>query len=165
MLSLLSYVGAVVSEWTEIVMYCVHKLIKGDKPLKYKTVKQCFYLFILLWLIIIAFITDLLFEIKLSGSDYKISWLDGFYFSFVAYTTIGYGDISDPADAVNFYLYYLILGLAAVSGLSNSCIAAAERLKFRCGRSKCCCCVYIEDDTEENIETLENANNTAEMQA
>lgn len=156
MLSLLAYVGEVVSDWTECVILRFHKLIHGEKPLKHKLIKKWLCLFVILWLVCISLLVDLALEIKMKGQSASILWIDGLYGSFVTYTTIGYGDMSYLADGLSFYGYYLIFGLSAVSGLSNVTLELVGTFKFRCHRRhNCCCFQYPEKEIEEGQNAVE----------
>ena len=162
MLSLLAYVGAVISEWIDKFMQCVHRIINGDKPVRYKLVKQCLFLLIVLFLTMLSLYTDLLVEFYLQGVK-PLSVLDGLYFTFVTFTTIGYGDMAEFANGLKFYSFHLIVGLSVVSGLSTIFIALAEKLKFRCSTGSICCCAYVEDEPA-NI-TKADVRNVTEVQA
>ena len=163
MLSLLAYVGIVISDWVERIMHSVNRLIRGDKTLRYRLLMQSFFLVIVLLLAMISLHTDLALEFQLSGMR-PVGMLDGLYFAFYSFTTIGYGDPFGLASGLNFYGYHLIFGLAAVSGLSNTFLAIADRLKFTCtANSLCCCCVYVEDETADVAPP--EPNNGSEVQA
>ena len=160
MLSLLAYVGALVSEWIEKLMHCVHRIVNGSKPLRYKLIIQFPLLLIILFVTMLSLYTDLATEFKLDGIK-PLSLLDGLYFTFVTFTTIGYGDMPEFANGVTFYSFHLIVGLSAVSGLSTILIALAE--KFRCRTGSICCCVYVEDELANVTEP--DVRNVAEVQA
>ena len=107
--------------------------------------------------------TDLSIEFQLSGKR-TVGIVDGLYFAFFSFTTIGYGDPFGLASLSSFYGYSLLFGLAAVSGLSNTFLATVDRLKVQCtANSLCCCCVYVEDETAD-IAAAE-PNNEPELQA
>ena len=146
MLAYLSYIGSVLSDWTDQVMRCIHKIVKGNRPLKYKRLKHCFYLFIGMWLVIVCALLEFVFSPTLS-------WLDGLYFYFVTFTTIGFGDIVEPASAIQFYLIKLFLGLSIASGVVDSLLDLRHWIGWGShgGTQKCLCCHYIEE-TEDNAE-------------
>ena len=150
MLVLMAKVGAIASALTEKLISCINRFFKGSRPIKYKLVKETFFLFVILWLACFAFLLDIAWEAHALDYQLNTSWLDGLYFSFVTFTTIGFGDITQYADSISFYGFYLVIGLAVVSGLSNSLMALVKKLEFNHGpNSNCCCCfLYVEDETE-----------------
>ena len=139
--SFLSYTGSILVGLTEILMIFIHKRFKKHKPLKYKSIKETFYLFIFMLLIIFIAIA------KVSKYSFFTSYLDALYFFVVTYTTIGFGDITDPADVEEFYGVELMLGLSVVSSLVDSFLGLTSKFELRCGtRQNFLCCTYNEDD-------------------
>ena len=48
------------------------------------------------------------------------SWVDSFYFSVVAVTTVGFGDLSPSSDASKlFTVFYLLAGISIVASYLN----------------------------------------------
>ncbi|XP_065068475.1 potassium channel subfamily K member 5-like [Rhopilema esculentum] len=130
MLSFLAYVGSVVSSWVENLMLCVHRLIKGNKPLRYKLVKRVIYMYIVVWIAGLLFAADFIFNSLYFQASSQESWINALYFAFVTFSTIGFGDISEPANDSKFYGLTLIVGLASFSGFADSILAASSRVKF-----------------------------------
>lgn len=156
MASFLSYTGSILVGWTESLMVFIHRRFKKHQPLKYKSIKETFYLFILMLLIIFLAI------INVSGYSFFSSYLDALYFFVVTFTTIGYGDITDPADTEEFYGVELMFGLSVVSSLVDAFLGLAAKFELRCGRRQnCLCCTYSED--EINVEPSADLNVESEM--
>ena len=163
MLSLLTFVGAVISLWTENAINCLHKLIRGDKELRHKFAMKFFCLFVILLLAMLSLLTDIALEFHVSGVT-ATAVLHGVYFAFVTFTTIGYGDLTYFASGFSLYSYHLLFGLSAVSGLSNILIEVVEKAK--CNRNsgtKRCCCTYV--DNEATAETVPETNGAVEIEA
>lgn len=63
------------------------------------------------------------------------SWVDSFYFSSVALTTVGFGDLSPSSDVSKlFTVFYLFVGIALIGGVLSAILKvhaakAAKRLK------------------------------------
>lgn len=63
------------------------------------------------------------------------SWVDSFYFSSVALTTVGFGDLSPSSDVSKlFTVFYLFIGIALIGGVLSAFLKlhatkAAKRLK------------------------------------
>lgn len=147
MLSFLAYVGSLVSRWTEAAMQCVHKLVKGEKPLHYKPLKRCFYLFLAFWIVSLILLLDYVFKPEMFESQGSARWLDGFYFMFVTFTTIGFGDITGPANDVKFFMLTFVFGLVMISGFLDSFMSLSGRIEFSLtGNSGCCCLHYTDDE-------------------
>ena len=48
------------------------------------------------------------------------SWVDSFYFSAVAVTTVGFGDLSPTTDATKlFTVFYIFMGISLLAGVLN----------------------------------------------
>ena len=152
MLTLLASFGTIASSWAEGIMLLVHRITRGNKPLRYRLIKRCFYLYIVVW------IASAFFYSVAASSPYV---LDTFYFIQVTFSTIGFGDIEGPANKIDFYVYWLIFGLAAFSGFADSVLAAAPRVKFGVKRGNASFCFrYIEDEELEGFtDTSSNRNN------
>eukprot|EP00112_Aurelia_sp_Birch-Aquarium-sp1_P013034 Seg275.11 transcript_id=Seg275.11/GoldUCD/mRNA.D3Y31 product="Potassium channel subfamily K member 5" protein_id=Seg275.11/GoldUCD/D3Y31 len=151
MLSLLGLFGSLISGYAEGLMKCIHKIVKGDRPLRYKYIKKTFYFFIFMVLYTYIPIPGFIYDVTILDS-----YLNAFYFFFVTFTTVGYGDIVAPAEDASFYATNLLFGLAAVSAVIDSILDLKNKLKFGCKRTNSCCCFhYIEDDEEQNEEEVE----------
>eukprot|EP00794_Sanderia_malayensis_P015766 gene15766-17357_t len=150
MLSYMAYIGSIISAIVNKLMMWVHRKCKGNTPIKYKSVKRCFYLFVIMWICIIcgaAFFASI--------SIFNISLIDAIYFYFVAFTTIGYGDITSPADSIDFYGLSLVVGLSVLSGLVDSVLTLSQKVKFRFkGLKTCHCCHYEEGDSDADEEVV-----------
>lgn len=149
-LSFLSYIGINVSQLFTWIMLTVHKCMKGSRPLRHKLIKRCIYLFILFWAACCFTLLDFMFEPKAFRSEGLQRWLDGLYFMFVTYSTIGFGDLTGPANNTQFFKsIWFFFGLAVVSGLFDSLVTLYSnmRLTWTGGSSVCCCLNIGEDDT------------------
>ena len=52
-----------------------------------------------------------------------LDWIDSIYFSIIALTTVGFGDITPETDAGKiFTIFYLIMGIAIIAALINTVI-------------------------------------------
>ena len=162
MLSFLGFIGSIISGYAEGLMNCVHKMLKGDTPIRYKYIKKIFYFFIFMIFYTYVPIPGLMGDVTILDS-----YLNAFYFFFVTFTTVGYGDIVAPAEQIGFYTNNLGFGLAAVSAVIDSILELRNKLNFGCkGTNNCCCFHYIEDEAEQNnaedqrnvqLQDLENA--------
>lgn len=61
------------------------------------------------------------------------SWIDSFYFSAVATTTVGFGDLAPGTDAAKlFTVFYIFTGIAVISLFINQRLKRhAERIRER----------------------------------
>ena len=61
------------------------------------------------------------------------SWVDSFYFSSVALTTVGFGDLSPSTDASKlFTVFYIFAGISLIGGVLNAALKLrAERTAAR----------------------------------
>jgi len=51
------------------------------------------------------------------------SWVDSFYFSAVAVTTVGFGDLSPTTDATKlFTVFYIFMGISLLAGVLNEAL-------------------------------------------
>ena len=148
-LSYLALVGSLISKFVEWIMMHVHRCIKGDKPLRYKHVKRCIYLFILFWLFSLLAVNSYVYNPLMFQSSGAMRWLDGLYFIFVTYTTVGFGDITGPAYDVSFYTNWFFPGLALASGLIDSIVSLIDSFNFssRTDGVSCCCITCNQEDT------------------
>ena len=148
-LSYLANVGAVVSKFIEWIMLRVHTCVKGDKPLRYKNMKRWLYLFIIFWLVCLVVVLNYVFVTNAFMSTGAKRWLDGFYFMFVTFTTIGFGDVIGPSFDFSFYISWFFLGLASSSALVDSFMSLMDQTKFslRAENAVCCCLTCNEEDT------------------
>ncbi|MGB5565929.1 MAG: potassium channel family protein, partial [Acidimicrobiia bacterium] len=49
------------------------------------------------------------------------SWVDSFYFSSVALTTVGFGDLSPSSDVSKlFTVFYIFTGISLIGGVLNA---------------------------------------------
>lgn len=56
----------------------------------------------------------------------SLSLIDGFYFSVVALTTVGFGDITPVTDGGKLFVtFYLLTGIAIVAGFINNLLRSA----------------------------------------
>ena len=64
------------------------------------------------------------------------SWVDSFYFSAVALTTVGFGDLSPTTDASKiFTVFYIFSGISLIGVLLNEFMKRhARRVSARAGR-------------------------------
>ena len=150
-LTRLAFVGSLVSAFVKWIMLRVRKCIKGTKPLRYKHLKRCLYLFLLFWLVCHIAVSSFLAEQHVFKSHRSLNLLDGLYFLFVTYTTIGFGDITGPANSPRFYITWFFVGLALASGLFDSLVSLLRKvhLTSRSDASRCCC---NNDDDSESAE-------------
>ncbi len=155
-LAYLASIGSIVSKWTTSIMMRMHKLIKGNKPLKYKSLKHCLYMYIAMWVITVLAVLDFVFIPNMLKS-----WLDGLYFYFVTFTTIGFGDIVGPATDVSFYGVKLFFGLSIISGVVDSFLKLIEHVEIDV-TCKSCSCRYTEEDNQDdaNVENEQAINDT-----
>lgn len=61
-----------------------------------------------------------------------LSWVDSFYFSVVALTTVGFGDVTPQSDTGKiFSMFYLIVGIGIIGAMVNLMIknVAAHRVE------------------------------------
>ncbi len=79
------------------------------------------------------------------------SWLDCFYFYFVAFSTIGYGDIVGPGATSSFFGLVLFFGLSIISGVVDSFVKLTENVEIRvtCGGISC---RYTDEEKNGNID-------------
>lgn len=155
MLSYLALVGSIVSSWVECAMRLVHRCIKGDKPQRYAHLKRCTCLFIAFWILGAVILSSYISGSYYFSSQGALKWLDGFYFVFITFTTIGFGDITGPANDVGFFTWRFAVGLAIISGFIDTFMAASERLNFSFRRRTNFCCIhYKEDDESEAVSAM-----------
>ncbi len=102
-----------------------------------------------MWFIIIIAVIGVVFK-----PDMLQSWLDGIYFYFVTFTTIGFGDIIGPSAELDFYGINLFFGLSIISGVVDSFLNLTEHIQIDV-TCKGLSCRYIEDDNEEEIDAQE----------
>ena len=64
------------------------------------------------------------------------SWVDSFYFSAVALTTVGFGDLAPSTDAAKlFTVFYIFSGVSLIGALLNEFMKRhAQRLNARTAR-------------------------------
>ena len=157
-LSHLAFVGSMVSKFIEWIMLRVHKCIKGNKPLRCKALKRCFYLYILLFLISFIMLNTYVHTPNMFESRGAMRWLNGFYFIFVTYTTVGFGDINGPADDHKFYTNWFFIGLAVASGLFDSLVSLINEINFdiHADNAICCCITCNEESTTTTAERENN---------
>ena len=149
MLTYLAFIGSMVSKWAEEVMFLVHRCIKGDKPLRYKLLKRSLYLFLAFWIVSVIAMANYGTAPTAFESTGAMRWLDGFYFMLVTFTTIGFGDLTGPADDIGFFTWYFAVGLAVISGFMDSMVSLTDRVKFSLrGGKRCFCIHYVADDDE-----------------
>ena len=56
------------------------------------------------------------------------SWVDSFYFSVVAVTTVGFGDFAPTTDASKlFSVFYILIGVTIVATALNGRLRRSER--------------------------------------
>jgi Trk-type K+ transport system membrane component len=56
------------------------------------------------------------------------SWVDSFYFSVVAVTTVGFGDFSPTTDASKlFAVFYILIGISLIATALNGRLRRSER--------------------------------------
>ena len=158
-LSYLAQVGAMISKFIEWIMLRVHKCVKGNKPLRYKQIKRWFYLFIIFWMVCFFVVLNYVFVATAFMSTGAKRWLDGFYFMFVTFTTVGFGDVIGPSYDLNFYVSWFFIGLASSSALVDSLISLMDQTNFslRAENAICYCLTFNEEDSAATTEEA-NAN-------
>ena len=56
------------------------------------------------------------------------SWIDSFYFSVVAVTTVGFGDFTPTTDASKlFAVFYILIGISLIAAALNGRLRRSER--------------------------------------
>ena len=150
MMWFLRFVGSLISKWAESTMLLVHRCIKGDKPMRHKLLKRCMYTFITFWILCVIVMGQNISAQTSFKSTGAMRWLDGFYFLLVTFSTVGFGDITGPAQNPVFFLWNFVAGLAAVSGFTDSFLSLIDRIEFT-SKQHCpyCCIQYKADDVDE----------------
>lgn len=142
MLFLLAYIGQLFSQLciTIVEMLSCSRRQNGQHDIKYKEFKSFAIMFLLLWLFIIfEALQSAYFPQSKTG---QLRFLDGIYFYFVSFTTIGYGDITSPMDETMFETR-LYIGLSLMSGVVSSALEFYQQFserRERAARNKKCCC-------------------------
>ena len=145
MLSFLAFVGSLISKWADAALLLVHKCTKSKKPLRYKEVKRCFCLFITFWVVSMIVMSGYIGIPNAFKSTGAMRWLDGMYFLFVTFSTIGFGDMSGPAQDPSFFMWNFAVGLAAMSGFTDSFISLISSIEFTSRHGTRHYCVRCDD--------------------
>lgn len=69
----------------------------------------------------------------------NLSFVDGFYFSIIALTTVGFGDITPATDTGKIFVaFYLLVGIAIIAAFINNLLrnALAKRVIKKSERNK-----------------------------
>ena len=142
MLFFLGYIGNLIAELSSNIVVILHcrRDSNGQRIVKHKELKSFFVTFMLLWLFIFI---EALASHYLPEKDERLTMVDGIYFYFVSFTTIGYGDITSPMNQ-HIFEFRLYLGLSLMSGVVNSALEFYQKFNQRRaernqGRKKCCC--------------------------
>ena len=161
MMFFLSYIGKILSElcsrFVLLLSYLVNKT-KADE-VTHKELKTCFVTFILLW-------TWILLEAAQNNlrTDFPLSIVDGIYFYFVSFTTIGYGDITSPMKQPLFE-FRLYIGLSLMSSNVNSFLEFYQKVKaIRRQEGGCCRSHTRQADIGEKDESLVITNRELDME-
>ena len=160
MLFFLGYIGKLITELSYKIVEILHcrRNSGGQIQISHKELKSFMVTFILLWL-------DIIFEAMIShyalNEEDRLTMIDGIYFFFVSFTTIGYGDITSPMKQYLFE-FRLYIGLSLMSGVVNSALEYYQAFNQRRnernrGRKGCCCKVghigsAAIEPTEEMVE-------------
>ena len=123
MLILLNYTGKMVQDLTNwIIKHCC----RSGEDDKNKNLKTFIILFVLLSILIISGASE-----AKNHSKMRLPWIDGIYFYFVTYSTIGYGDITSPLyyTSMGFGGSRILFGLALVSAIIDLSIKFMEGSK------------------------------------
>ena len=159
MLFFLAYIGQLLSQLcVKIVeIFSCSRRHDGQYEIKYKEFKSFAIMFLLLWLFILfEALQSAYFPQSQTG---KLRFLDGIYFYFVSFTTIGYGDITSPMDETMFEIR-LYIGLSLMSGVVSSALEFYQKFserRERAARKKKCCCLKqghvaeFDDSAEERV--------------
>lgn len=145
MLFFLGYIGQMISLLSSAIVKIFYwkKVRSGPYEIPHKELKSFIVVFTLLWAFIL--LEALTSHYLPEKDENRLSIVDGIYFFFVSFTTIGYGDITSPMDE-HFFEFRLYLGLSLMSGVVNAALEfyqkVSERREERSqGRKKCCCVV------------------------
>lgn len=105
-----------------------------------------------------------------------MTFLEGFYFWFITFTTVGYGDFvpgysKNPASShsnghernealrtanIAFNITWTTLGLCVVSSVLNAVAAFIEKRSAERLRTKCCSCLHGDQEESEEIDSKDN---------
>ena len=152
MMWFLKFVGSLISKWAESTILLFHRCIKGDKPMRHKLLKRCMYTFLTFWVLCVIVMAENIAGPTSFKSTGAMRWLDGFYFLLVTFSTVGFGDITGPAQNPAFFMWNFVVGLAAASGFTDSFLSLIDRVEFA-SKQHCpyCCIQYKADDFDEHV--------------
>ena len=144
MLFFLGYIGKLITDLSNKIVEILHcqRRNSGQIEISHKELKSFLVTFILLWLTIICEAT---FSHYLPDEKNRLTMVDGIYFFFVSFTTIGYGDITSPMQQ-HLFEFRLYFGLSLMSGVVNSALEYYQKFSQRRaernrGKKKCCFCL------------------------
>jgi len=92
----------------------------------------------------------------------KWSYFDAIYFTFISFTTIGFGDLYPASTDTLFYflfVFFIILGLISLGTVIEAQTANFSKfLNFISSTCECLCgkCVTVENDAVNDVEELQN---------
>jgi len=142
MLFFLGYIGKLITELSYKIVEFLHcrRNGGGQMQISHKELKSFLVTFTLLWLHIIF--EAIISHYAINEKD-RLTMIDGIYFFFVSFTTIGYGDITSPMKQALFE-FRLYIGLSLMSGVVNSALEyyqafSQRRNEQNRGRKGCCC--------------------------
>eukprot|EP00794_Sanderia_malayensis_P015767 gene15767-17358_t len=141
MLFFLAYIGKMLADISSFFVTKTSCTATNTNSVKYKELKSFIVTFVILWAWIL--IEAAFLHLQKDGSS--LSFVDGVYFFFVSFTTIGYGDITSPTTQPLFE-FRLYVGLSLMSATVNSFQEFYQKKISNQSASQqrkkklCCCC-------------------------
>ena len=157
MLFFLGYVGQLLAELCSkiVELLSCRRTHSGEYQIAHKELKSFLVIFIFLWAYILL---EAMVNSYYPDPELRLSFLDGVYFYFVSFTTIGYGDITAPMTQPLFE-FRLYVGLSLMSGVVSAALDLSQKIApRRIGgdrEGKCCCKMHQQScDIEPAVEMV-----------
>lgn len=174
MLFFLGYIGQLIAALSNAVVEALHHRINHTRQseIAHKELKSFFVTFAMLWTFIII---ETVAAHYLPKKEDRLTIVDGIYFFFVSFTTIGYGDITSPMNETLFE-FRLYIGLSLMSGVVNAALEFYQKFSERRAEgnregTKVCCCrkhnnrrVEIQPEEEMVVVGNKDSQNEVELQ-